>query len=428
MALMIKMPALSPTMTEGVLAKWLVKEGDEIKSGDVIAEIETDKATMELESADDGVLEKILVQEGEENVEVGSDIAMLREEGEDKIDIKIEKEKNSAAGSNLPGQDKSLKETNNSKENKANESVSEDKNNILSKIPSYSSHLERIFASPLAKRLAEKNNIDLKLLKGSGPKGRVVKKDIENFINNSSNQINFSDIPKTNENKIEDIPVSNMRKTIAQRLTSSMQQSPHFYLTVDCNIDNLLDLRKQINQKYINKAKISVNDLLIKASSLSLIDTPNANVTWHEKFCRYYNFSDISFAVAIDNGLITPVIRSAETKDIFQISNESKELIEKAKSGGLSKNDYEGGSLTISNLGMYDIKNFTAIINPPQSMILAVGSGEKRAVVSENNEINIHTIMTVTLSCDHRVVDGALGAQWLKSFKSYIENPVLMFV
>ena len=285
----------------------------------------------------------------------------------------------------------------------------------------------RIFASPLAKRLAKNNNINLNLLEGSGPKGRIIKKDIEDFINNPSNKINTPDISTLKEKKIEDIPVSNMRKIIAQRLTSSMQQSPHFYLSIDCKLDNLLDLREQINEKY-NKGKISINDLVIKASSLALIDIPKANVTWHENFCRYYNFSDISFAVAIDNGLITPVIRSAEIKDIFQISNESKDLIEKAKSGNISKNDYEGGSLTISNLGMYDIKNFTAIINPPQSMILAVGSGEKRTIVNENNEIDIHTIMTVTLSCDHRVVDGALGAQWLKSFKSYIENPILMFI
>ena len=419
MSVNILMPALSPTMEEGTLSKWLVKEGDTVTSGDLIAEIETDKATMEVEAIDDGTIGKILVREGQEAVKVNEPIAILLLDGENLSDIKRLKK--------VPAIE-SLQETENI-ESKEKLNFSSNKTSKIDldtniNIENFKKNETRIFVSPLAKRIAKQRDIDLSLINGSGPNGRILKTDIENFNNNKNllkNKIT------TNNSNSELIKNSSMRKTIAERLVQSKNEAPHFYLSLDCNIDQLLKIRSMINLKSNDKYKISVNDMIIKAASSSLIKVPKANASWENENTRYFNNTDISVAVAIDGGLITPIIKDVQSKGLLEISEDMKLLANKAKDGKLLPEEYVGGSFSISNLGMYGIKEFSAVINPPQGAILAVGSGEKRPIVL-NDQLTIASIMTVTLSCDHRVVDGAVGAQFLSVFKDFIENPSLMLL
>ena len=415
MPIFIKMPSLSPTMTEGKLSKWLKKKGDQVAPGDVIAEIETDKATMEIEAVDEGVLFEIKVDEGAENVLVGSTIATIMEENDSEEDMMDAEGKSN------------LEKTNNfvSIENKNTNTEYNEKKVTSDLSLDKTTSEDRIRISPLAKRLALKNNISYREIKGSGPYGRIIKKDIENFANSKATfDKNLNNNFNVEKNNFNDVPHSPMRMVIAQRLVNSVNEAPHFFLSVDCNISEIIKIRNQINS---DNLKISVNDFIVKASAKALKNVPKANCSWNENFIRYYNNFDISVAVAIDDGLITPIVRNVESKGLEEISNEIKELADKAKKGNLIPEEYQGGNFTVSNLGMYGIKNFTAIINPPQSMILAIGKAEKKPVII-NDEIQISEIMNVTLSCDHRVVDGALGSMWLNKFKSYIENPSLMLI
>ena len=424
MSINILMPALSPTMEEGTLAKWLVKEGDEVNSGDLIAEIETDKATMEVEAVDEGVIGKILVSEGQELIKVNQPIAVLLEKDESLSDIEIE--------NNAPDESKgSLKETNvvvsdfvvpnNETQDK---SVFEEENFKTNYNLSNSSNSSRLFVTPLAKRLAMQKNIDLSFLKGSGPNGRILKFDVENFKPDKYFNTNKLSISTHNSEIVKN---SSMRKTIAERLVKSKNEAPHFYLSIDCNIEELLKARSSINSISNNEYKISVNDMIIKAASATLVNVPKANASWENENTRYFKNTDISVAVAIEGGLITPIVKNVESKGLLEISQDMKVLAQKAKEGKLMPEEYVGGSFSISNLGMYGIKEFSAVINPPQGCILAVGAGEQRAIVI-NNQISIATMMTVTLSCDHRVVDGAVGAEFLSKFKEFIENPSLMLL
>jgi pyruvate dehydrogenase E2 component (dihydrolipoamide acetyltransferase) len=424
MSINILMPALSPTMEEGTLAKWLVKEGDKVNSGDLIAEIETDKATMEVEAVDEGVIGKILVSEGQESIQVNQPIAVLLINGEKLSEIVID--------DNIPEEPKPKKNVVNDTNNEENDLPSLSEDELISKKNSFVQKDEvlntinsnRLFATPLAKRLAKQRDIDLSLLTGSGPNGRILKIDIENFKEEKKSQVN--NIPLSNNNS-ELIKNSSMRKTIAERLVKSKNEAPHFYLSIDCNIEQLLKARSTINSKSNDEYKISVNDMIIKAASATLLKVPKANASWENENTRYFKNTDISVAVAIDGGLITPIIKNVEFKGLLEISNEMKTLAQKAKEGKLKPEDYIGGSFSISNLGMYGIKEFSAVINPPQGCILAIGVGEQRAIVT-NNQISIATMMTVTLSCDHRVVDGAVGAEYLSKFKEFIENPSLMLL
>lgn len=418
MPIKVLMPALSPTMTSGNLTKWVKQEGDKIKPGDVIAEIETDKATMEVESVEDGVLSKITIPAGTQNVPVGSLIAVILEDGEDanSLEAFIAAASSSKAPSAAPLNTAALlavpAASASAPAPAAIEATSHSDNNSA-----------RIFASPLAKRIAADKGINLSSLQGSGPHGRIIKSDVENLSSAQTKQVGRN----SKEYNIE--PHSNMRRVIAARLVESKQTIPHFYLNIECNLDKLLEIRSDINDMAHDKThhKISVNDLIIRASAMALRDVPHANASWSDEGIMTYNNVDISVAVAIDGGLITPVIRNAEQKSIMDLSSEMKNLAKKAKEGKLKPEEYLGGGFTISNLGMYGIRRFNAIINPPQSCILAVGEGVKRAVVEED-QIKIRTIVDVTLSCDHRVVDGAVGALFLKHFKDYIEKPVKMLV
>lgn len=415
MSIDILMPALSPTMEEGTLSKWLVKEGDNVVSGDLIAEIETDKATMEVETIEDGIVGKLLVQEGEESIKVNAVIAILIEEGE------ILKSETPLVINEL----KSKPSSNINLEIKLEKSIDSKLNIEINKDVLINKDANRIFISPLAKRLAKQLDINLKLVNGSGPNGRIVKFDIENFDNTKIGNINNNTL--LSEDNFEIIKNSSMRKTIAARLVKSKNEAPHFYLSLDCNLDKLLEIRASINSKSNDKYKISVNDMIIKAASASLIKVPKANASWENENTKYYKNTDISVAVAIDGGLITPIVRNVQSKGLFDISSDMKYLSSKAKEGKLLPSEYIGGSFSISNLGMFGIKQFSAVINPPQGAILAVGAGERKAVVINEN-ISIATIMSVTLSCDHRVIDGAVGAEFLSVFKEYIENPSLMLL
>ena len=417
----IKMPALSPTMTEGKLSKWLIQKSSKVVSGDVIAEIETDKATMEIEAVDDGVLYEIFVEEGTDNVAVGSTLALIKEDNDTEDQLKSFLEKNNV--NNLSEKDKKNIQEINSKTDKEIHDTNVDKKfmNVKENI----SKDERIKISPLAKRIALKNNVNFSSLLGTGPHGRIVKKDIEDLIKSNKNITSIDSHHKSSSDKsYGDITHSSMRKTIAERLVKSVTEAPHFFLSVDCDISEINKIRENVNKGDTN---ISINDFIIKASALALKKFPKANCSWNNDFIRYYNSYDISVAVAVEDGLITPIVKNAISKGIEEISIEVKLLASKAKNGELSSEEYSGGNFTVSNLGMFGIKNFNAIINPPQSMILAVGKAEPRAVV-RNNEITISNLMTVTLSCDHRAVDGALGAQWLNKFKDFIENPSLMLL
>ena len=460
----ILMPALSPTMEKGNLARWLKKEGDKIKSGDVIAEIETDKATMEYEAIDDGTLAKIVVPEGTQDVAVNSVIAVLANEGEDvkaaaagaKAAVAKEPEQKTASVSPSPQPSPQRGEGARGAVPKAQSS---------SPLPSGErsppkaagegapvSHGNRIFSSPLARRLAKEAGLDLNRVQGSGPHGRVIARDIEDAKSGKGLRAMGGALPSPagapsiaplmsdqqirslyEDGSYDFVPHDGMRRTIAQRLTASTQTIPHFYVTVDCDIGRLLAAREEINasapkdKEGKSNYKLSVNDFVIKALALALQRIPDANVSWTEAGVLKHKHSDISVAVALPGGLITPIIRNAESKSLSAISNEMRDLAARARARKLKPHEYQGGTSSVSNLGMYGIKDFTAVINPPQSTILAVGAGEERAV-ARNGQIVAAMIMSVTLSCDHRTVDGALGAELVGAFKRLIENPVMMVV
>lgn len=426
----ILMPALSPTMTEGTLAKWLKKEGDNVKAGDVIAEIETDKATMEVEAVDEGKLAKILISAGTSGVAVNTPIAVLLDDGEDASAIKS----GPAANTNPAPQAASAPTSS------AAPSVQAAAPVASAPAAPATADGSRVFASPLARRMAAEKGVDLKSVQGSGPHGRIVKADVMNAKAGAAAPAPAakpaSGTPAAsgpNAKQLADmlgmayteIPNNNIKKVTARRLTEAKQTIPHFYLSVDCVLDQLLAARAQINEAADGAYKLSVNDFIIKANAMALKAYPPANTSWTDDAVIQYTHSDISVAVATPNGLITPIIKKAETKSLSQISNEMKDLAKRAKDGKLKPDEFQGGSFSISNLGMFGVKNFQAIVNPPQSCIMAVGAGEERVIV-ENGQMVVRTVMTVTLSTDHRSVDGAVGAEYLQHFKRFIENPVLM--
>ena len=430
MPIEILMPALSPTMTEGNLAKWLKKEGDKIKSGTVIAEIETDKATMEVEAVEEGILGKILVADGTEGVKVNQVIALLLEEGEDKAALDAYKPKVAEVKAAAPA---------------ATESAPAPAASALPVAPSFAPPAAlapapanfqsnaKVFASPLAKRIAAEAGLDLRMIQGSGPHGRVVRADVE-LAKTTGGGMARGAVWRNPQEYIS-LPNNNMRKVIAKRLTESKQFVPHFYLTVSVELDKLLEVRKELNTEAELLAgkegkpsyKLSVNDLVIKAVAMGMKKIPGANAMWTDEAVLRFNNIDISVAVAIDGGLITPIVRNADQKTVMQISNEMKDLAARAKAGKLKPEEFQGGGFSISNLGMYGVKHFAAIVNPPQGCILAVGAGEERVVVKKGQMV-VANVMDVTLSVDHRVVDGALGAEFLSAFKRYVESPSLLLV
>ncbi|PIR37849.1 MAG: pyruvate dehydrogenase complex dihydrolipoamide acetyltransferase [Alphaproteobacteria bacterium CG11_big_fil_rev_8_21_14_0_20_39_49] len=437
MPIEITMPALSPTMEHGNLAKWVVKEGDKVEPGQVIAEIETDKATMEVEAVDEGVLGKILIKEGSQDVAVNEVIALLLEEGEDKKALDSYKTKKAEVKEEPEEEYDNDNETSDAPK-KPTKQPQGGGGAGLTPPPVFvpSSSQESVAkssdfkASPIAKRIAADAGINIKSLTGTGPKGRVVKSDIEQAIKNGGS----SSIVVRNPVEVTAIPNDNMRKVIASRLLQSKQHVPHFYLSVDCELDKLLEVRKDLNDSaYIDSDsgkpvyKLSVNDLIIKAVGKALKKVPQANASWTDSAIMQYNNVDVSVAVATDGGLITPIIKNADQKSLPVISNQMKELAARARKNALKPEEFQGGGFSISNLGMYGIKNFSAIVNPPQGCILAVGAGEQKAVV-KNGIIAPATVMSVTLSCDHRVVDGAVGAEFLAAFKDFIQRPVTMLV
>lgn len=414
MPIEILMPALSPTMKEGNLAKWLKKEGDKIKAGDVIAEIETDKATMEVEAVDEGVLGKIIVAAGTENVAVNSLIALLLEEGEDKKVLDGYAVKAAAAA---PAEAKT--------EDKP--AAAAPAAPSVSNAPAAPAHFDSkdSKASPLAKRIAKDAGVSVAQIQGSGPHGRVLKDDVLSFVNQGGAR---SGAVHRNPQEFYAVKNSNIRKVIARRLLESKQTVPHFYLSCELRIDKLMELRVALNSTVEEGGvKVSLNDLIIKASALALKKVPEANSSWTDESVLIYNNVDISVAVAIDGGLITPIVKNADQKTIFAISSEMKQLVKKAKEGKLQPEEFQGGSFSISNLGMFGIDNFSAIVNPPQSCILAVSRGVEKPVV-DHGQIKIGHLMNVTLSSDHRSVDGAVGAEFLKALRNYIENPILMLI
>ncbi|NJO23427.1 MAG: pyruvate dehydrogenase complex dihydrolipoamide acetyltransferase [Sphingomonadales bacterium] len=455
----ILMPALSPTMEEGKLAKWLVKEGQKVRAGDIIAEIETDKATMEVEAVDEGTVGRLLIHEGTDKVKVNTPIAMLLEEGENASAL--------TATTAAPSSSATTPSTSQKPAAGAGSSASPVKpakdeaaphRQMAGSAPARpNGHAEaRVFASPLARRLAKDGKLDLARMEGSGPHGRIVKRDVEAALKGGGNQrtpaapvqstaittspATASAIQAMPDDKVlalyetgnyEVVPHDGMRRVIAQRLTQSKQTIPHFYMSVDCRLDTLLAARERINKiapKDGPRAyKLSVNDFVIKALALALQQVPAANATWTEAGMLRHRHSDVGVAVAVEGGLFTPVIHHAELKTLGEISNEMKDLAERARKRRLAPHEYQGGTTSISNLGMYGIKAFDAVINPPHATILAVGAGEKRAVVN-GDRVEVATIMTCTLSCDHRVVDGAVGADLLNAFRALVEDPVRMLV
>ena len=432
----VLMPALSPTMTEGNLVKWNKKEGDRVKPGEVIAEIETDKATMEVESADSGILGKILVPAGTNAVKVNTQIAVLLAEGE-----KLENLPSAAAAASRVSPPQSLVTASSQSENTSKSDPVLKQQQVITKSntassSSISSPSEKVTASPLAKKMAEISGLDLNNIQGTGPNGRIVKIDIEKNLNKTPTINNllspvsqasaYSSSPNTFVKEwfppYKELPLSNMRKTIAKRLVESKREAPHFYLTIECELDSLIKLRQDLNNR-LDKDKLSLNDFIIKAAAIALKLVPAANVAWAESYLRSYDHVDISVAVAIPGGLITPIIRRADQKPLLSISKEMKDLAQRAKDNKLKPEEYQGGTFSISNLGMYGIKNFAAVVNPPQAAILAIGAGEQRAVVKEG-AIAIANMMTCTLSLDHRAVDGVIGSELLNAFKKTIQDPL----
>ena len=431
MAIEIKMPALSPTMTTGTLAKWLVGEGDGVNSGDVIAEIETDKATMEVESVDDGVMAKIFVDAGTENVAVGAVIAVLAEDGETASDV-------AKAGLQEPSSPAPVLLVAAEAQDRAEPApVTAAPVKAVPAPKSKSSDKPRIFASPLARRIAADRNIALEGITGSGPYGRILRRDVESAATAPIAQTTAAlawaapagaiQTGTTQQGDSYLVANSQMRKAIASRLQDSKQQAPHFYLTVDCVIDNLLEARKSLNAKAAEGIKISVNDMIIRAAAMALIAVPEANASWEGENTRLFRHADIAMAVAIDGGLITPIVWAAEQKGLAALSQVTADLAARARDGKLAANEYTGGSFTISNLGMFGVREFAAVITPPHGGILAVGAGEQRPFVIDGN-LAVATVMSVTLSADHRAVDGAVGARWLQAFKGFVENPVTMLL
>lgn len=439
MPIELKMPALSPTMEEGTLAKWLVKEGDEVKSGDILAEIETDKATMEFEAVDEGKIAKILVAEGTDGVKVGAPIAIMAGEGET-----VDESAAPKADAPAPAAPKAPPEP---KADATPKSAPPPQAPVETPAappqPAASPRAEgdRIKASPLARRLAQAQNIDLSTLQGTGPGGRIVRADIDAAVGKAPAAApagasvaaapalgTHAVLPGPIEQAIphETIKLSNVRKTIARRLTESKQQIPHIYLTVDIQLDALLKLRTELNAGLESRGvKLSVNDFMIKALAQALIEVPECNVSFAGDQMLKYSRADISVAVSVPAGLITPIIVGADTKSISAISTEMKDLAARARDGKLQPQEYQGGTASLSNMGMYGIKNFEAVINPPQGMIMAIGAGEKRPYVI-NDSLQIATVMSATGSFDHRAIDGADGAKLMQAFKRLVENPLGM--
>ncbi|GJD77632.1 pyruvate dehydrogenase complex dihydrolipoamide acetyltransferase [Methylobacterium gregans] len=470
MPINVLMPALSPTMEKGNLAKWLKKEGDAVKSGDVLAEIETDKATMEVEAIDEGVLAKIVVPEGTADVPVNDLIAIIAGEGEDvsaaaagggsapKAEAKPAPEApKSDAGQNTTAGDGHMSYA------RVNEAPDAAKPSAGG-APAPASSGGRVFASPLARRIAKQEGVDLAAVQGSGPHGRIIARDVQDAKASGATKAApapqaAAEAPKAaapapkaapaggapaglsleqvkgffQKDAYEEVPLDGMRKTIAKRLTEAMQVAPHFYLTVDCELDALMKLRETLNASSGKDKdgkplfRLSVNDFVIKAMGLALTRVPAANAVWAEDRILRFKHAEVGVAVAIDGGLFTPVIRRADEKTLSTISNEMKDFAARARAKKLKPEEYQGGVTSVSNLGMFGIKQFTAVINPPQSSILAVGAGEKRVVVKDGQP-TVAQVMTATLSCDHRVLDGALGAELVAAFKGLIENPMGMLV
>lgn len=436
MPIKVLMPALSPTMEKGNLAKWLKKEGDKIKSGDILAEIETDKATMEVEAVDEGVLAKILVAAGSQDVPVNTEIALIAEEGESVSNV-------ASAPTTAPA----------APAPKAAASQTAPTTAPVSSPAAapVQSHGAKTFASPLAKRIAKDSGIDLSKIAGSGPHGRVIERDVKAALAGGTAPRSItasapSAAPQLatgmadavvkqlfEAGSYEEVPHDSMRKTIARRLLESKQTVPHFYVTADIELDALLKAREEINANAPKGAdgkpvyKLSVNDFVIKALAVALMRVPEANVTWTENAMLKHKHADVGVAVSIPGGLITPVIRKADLKSLSAISNEMKDLAVRARARKLKPEEYQGGTTAVSNLGMFGVKQFAAIVNPPHATILAVGAGEQRPVV-KNGQLTVATVMTVTFSTDHRAVDGALGAELLSALKGLIENPVSMLV
>ena len=440
MTISITMPALSPTMEEGNLAKWHVKVGDKVKPGDVIAEIETDKATMEVEAVDEGVVSKLLVEEGAQGVKVNAVIAELAGEGEAPAKGGAKAEAPKAA----PAKVEAKVEPKADAGTPASPSASSQATPAVVVTPSAGQAPvgSRLRASPLAKRLAKQEGVDLLALKGSGPHGRIVKADVLKAPKGGAAKqapaagsgITSLIEPAVLDDRVyapdtyELIPLDGVRKVTARRLTQSFMQVPHFPLTIDLEIDHLLSARVRINEAGEKAGvKVSVNDMLIKACAMALIANPDANASYTDKGVAQHKSAHVSVAVAIPGGLITPVVRDAQTKGLAQIAAEMKDLAARAREKKLKPQEYMGGTFSISNLGMMGIRQFASIINPPEGMILSVGAGEKRAVVKDDKVV-VATIMTVTLTCDHRVVDGATGARWLASFKQFVETPEAMLL
>ena len=420
MAIEILMPALSPTMEDGTLAKWLVKEGDTVSSGDLLAEIETDKATMEFEAVDEGVIGKILVEAGTAGVLVNSPIALLLEDGEDSAEVVTSSQTAPAPV--------------------APEVLSTPA--ATAPAPKLTQTGDRVFASPLARRIAADKGIDLATITGSGPRGRIVKADVENAQSAPAAQpaaiptpqtakapdTNPSQIAKMYEGReFTELPLDGMRKTIAARLTEAKQNIPHFYLRRDIHLDALLKFRSQLNKQLAARdIKLSVNDFIIKACALALQQVPAANAVWAGDRVLQMKASDVAVAVAIEGGLFTPVLQDADSKSLSALSAQMKDLANRARDRKLAPHEYMGGSFAISNLGMMGIENFDAVINPPHGAILAVGAGAKKPIVNSDGDLDIATVMSVTLSVDHRVIDGALGADLLAAIKANLENPIAM--
>ena len=447
MAIDILMPALSPTMESGTLSKWTIAVGDPVRSGDVIAEIETDKATMEVEAVDDGVLASILVADGSDGVAVGTVIARLAEDGEAVEDVASAAVPPPAPVSPAPVSSAPVSDPAEASAASQIDAVSADPVPAVAapvqtsavaavaapKAPATSADGSRIFASPLARRIAADRGIDLARLSGRGPHGRILRRDVEEqaaspapVMAGAAGQMAASaSAPVAGASSLE--PNSQMRRIIAQRLQESKANAPHFYLTVDCEIDNLLAARRMMNDKAGEGVKISVNDLVIRAAAMALMAVPKANASWEGDHTRLFHHADIAMAVAVDGGLVTPVVWAAEQKGLATLSEITRDLASRARDGQLAPEEFSGGSFTISNLGMYGIREFAAVINPPHGAILAVGAGEERPVVRDG-QLAVATVMTVTLSADHRVVDGAVGAEWLQAFKGYIEQPVTMLL
>jgi pyruvate dehydrogenase E2 component (dihydrolipoamide acetyltransferase) len=442
MSTQILMPALSPTMEEGKLSRWLVKEGDTVKSGDILAEIETDKATMEFEAVDEGTIGKILIPEGTEGVKVNQPIAtLIGEDGEE----------GAPPPADISSAMASIKDAVSAETKIPAKTPEVPKAAARTPAAPSEGKGERVFASPLARRIAQQKGIDIASLAGSGPRGRIVKADVESAkaqpkkaeadgkpAQQAAPQAaapsiaGVAPLPDARAffkpGDYDEIPHDSMRKAIARRLTSSKTLIPHFYLTVDCRIDGLLATRARLNDAAPKGAyKLSVNDFVVKASALALMRVPEVNASWTETAILRHKHADVGVAVALDFGLITPIVFRAEEKGLAAISNEIKSLAERAKAKKLKPNEFEGGGFSVSNLGMFGIKQFTGVINPPHAAILAVGAGESRAVVKDG-KVEAATMMTVTMSCDHRVVDGATGARFLDAFKQFVEEPAAMLL